>query len=75
MVVGHGLDDRLVSYRDKKFVSSMSGLAVSPTLHPVLCKLGVLSLLVIGQGVSFECSIGQGASVECSFGQGVSLEY
>jgi len=74
MAIGHGLDDHSVLYRDKTFVSSMSGLAVGPTLHPVVCKLGVLSLLVIGQGMSFECSFGQEASHECSFGQAVSLE-
>ena len=36
MVVGHGLDDRSVLYRGKIFVSSMSGLTVGPTLHPVV---------------------------------------
>lgn len=42
-VVGHGLDDCSVSYRDKTFVSSVSGLAVGPTLHPVVCRLEILS--------------------------------
>ena len=46
----HGLDDHSVSYRDKTFVSSMSGLAVGPTLRPVVWELGVLSLCVNWSG-------------------------
>jgi hypothetical protein len=46
MVVGHGLDDCSISYRGKAFVSSMSGLAVGPTLPPIVWELGALSLWV-----------------------------